>query len=137
MNRARLESNNPGSTMLLVMLTLFNVGLQLASAALLKFASIRTDPSLQFLALVLSIVLALNFGRFVTWGAIHRRYPVSVAYPLSALFFPAVVGLAWLTGEHVGPWQVGGAALVMTGTMMIVLAARDQPGRQDPSEQMT
>ncbi|GAB2492616.1 hypothetical protein GCM10027084_01510 [Pseudoxanthomonas sangjuensis] len=126
----------PGSATLLVLLTLFNVGLQLASAALLKFASVRIDPTLLFLALVLAVVLGLNFGRFLAWNAIHKRYPVSFAYPLSALFFPAVVGLAWLTGERVGPWQLAGATLVMAGTAMIVLSARDQPESATPSETM-
>lgn len=125
-----------GSASLLVLLTLFNVGLQLGSAALLKFAAVRADPATMFLAVVLAVVLALNFGRFMVWNAIHKRYPVSFAYPLSALFFPAVVALAWLMGEQVGPWQIAGASLVMTGTAMIVLSGRDQPARGNTTEPM-
>lgn len=131
------SNNAAGSATRLVILTLFNVCLQLGSAALLKFAADRPDPTLMFLLLVLVAVLALNFGRFVAWNAIHKRYPVSFAYPLSALFFPAVVALAWLMGEQVGAWQVAGSSMVMTGTAMIVLSWRDEPASSNPSEPMT
>jgi drug/metabolite transporter (DMT)-like permease len=120
---------------LLLALTLLNVGLQLASAALIKFATLR-DPALVFLMVVLGIVLALNFSRFLVWNVIHKRYPVSFAYPLSALFFPAVVLLAWLSGERVGPWQIVGASLVMAGTTLIVLAGGDKPDNADQAGTM-
>lgn len=138
MIRSRLgpEQVAPGSVALLVLLTLFNISLQLGSAALLKFASVSIDPTSLSLSLVLVMVLALNFGRFVIWNAIHKRYPISFAYPLSALFFPAVVALAWFAGEPVGPWQVAGASLVMVGTAMIVLYGRDRSADTRASEPM-
>jgi drug/metabolite transporter (DMT)-like permease len=47
-----------------------------------------------------------------------------VAYPASALFFPGIVAMAWWFGEQVGPAQIAGAALVMTG-VVILLSERE------------
>lgn len=121
------ENGQRGSMPLLVSLTLFNVGLQLSSATLLKIAAVQVKPSMAFVTAILGLVLSLNAGRFVIWNTIHKRYPVSLAYPLSALFFPAVVALAWYMGERVGPWQIAGAGLVMAGTAMIVLSGPTTP----------
>ena len=131
MSAGSLSNVGHGPAVALVLLTLLNVGLQLASAALLKFASLRVDPALAFLLPVMGAVLALNVGRFVIWNAIHKRYPVSFAYPLSALFFPAVVALAWAMGERVGAWQVAGASLVMAGSILILVSGQDAAGNAD------
>jgi len=111
------------SRSLLVALTALNIGLQLASALLLKLAPEATRANLLRLALVLGVVFALNGARFATWGALHRRFPISVAYPVSAVFFPAVVALAWFMGEPVGAVQLGGATLVMAGVARILFKA--------------
>ena len=116
-------------TMLLGALTFLNVCLQLASALLLKIAPEPTKANVITLTLILGVVLALNAARFLTWGALHRRFPISLAYPLSALFFPAVVALAWITGERVGVAQLAGAALVMAGVARILVSSNADGGR--------
>lgn len=117
---------------LLLGLTGVNVLLQLASAYLLKTAPAVTRANLILLCVFFCAVLALNGARFLTWNAIHRRFPVSLAYPLSALFFPAVVALAWLLDEPVGAWQWAGVALIVAGVIRIVAggnaAEQDIPG---------
>ena len=107
----------------LAVLTGLNICLQLASALLLKIAPAASRANLLTLASILAAVFLLNGARFATWGALHRRYPISLAYPFSALFFPAVVALAWLMGEPVGTFQLVGAVLVMAGVARILLEA--------------
>jgi drug/metabolite transporter (DMT)-like permease len=111
------------SRTVLVALTALNIGLQLGSALLLKLAPDAKRANLLPLALVLGAVFALNGARFVTWGALHRRFPISVAYPVSAVFFPAVVAMAWFMGEPVGALQLAGATLVMAGVARILFEA--------------
>jgi drug/metabolite transporter (DMT)-like permease len=109
---------------LLVVLTLANVSMQLASALLLKLAPEPASGRFVWIGVLLGGVLALNVMRFVVWGAVHARFPLSVAYPASALFFPGIVAMAWWFGEQVGPAQIAGAALVMTG-VVILLSERE------------
>jgi drug/metabolite transporter (DMT)-like permease len=107
----------------LVALTMLNICLQLASALLLKVAPAPTRANLVALGLVLAAVLLLNGARFATWGALHRRFPISLAYPVSAVFFPAVGAMAWFMDEPVGTLQICGALLVMAGVARILLEA--------------
>lgn len=107
----------------LVGLTALNICLQLSSALLLKLAPAATRANLVKLALVLGAVFLLNGARFATWGAMHRRFPISLAYPFSAIFFPAIVLVAWLMDEPVGALQLGGAVLVMAGVARILFEA--------------
>lgn len=121
-----------GHTGLLLSLTAVNVCLQLGSAYLLKTAPAFDAANIVLLGAIMACVLALNAARFVTWNAIHRRFPVSVAYPLSALFFPAVAALAWLLDEHVGWAQWLGVALIVAGVVRI-LTAPQEPGHDATS----
>lgn len=105
---------------LLFGLVLCNIALQLVSAVLVKYST--RIPLTEWVALgfVLASILALNFSRFVVWGQMHKRYPLSVAYPATALFFPCLVLLAWTMGEEVRLPQLAGAALVTGGVLALV-----------------
>jgi drug/metabolite transporter (DMT)-like permease len=113
---------------ILLGLVSLSVGLQLFNALLVKLAAATPSPPLLVMAGLLLAVLALGFVRFFIWSGIYKRYPISLAYPLSAIFFPAVVLLAWTMGEAVGAMQLLGAALVMAGVVLVVTA---QPHRPD------
>jgi drug/metabolite transporter (DMT)-like permease len=80
-------------------------------------------PPLLVVGGLLSVVVALSFVRFFIWNGIHKRYPISLAYPLSAIFFPAVVAVAWGFGEPVGPAQVAGACVVMLGVIRVAASS--------------
>lgn len=105
---------------LLVGLVFLSVGLQLVNAALVKLAAATPSPGALVVAGLLLVVLVLSFARFFIWNGIYRRYPISLAYPLSAIFFPAVVAVAWAMGEDVGLLQVLGAAIVMLGVIRFI-----------------
>jgi drug/metabolite transporter (DMT)-like permease len=105
---------------ILLGLVSLSVGLQLFNALLVKLAAATPSPPLPVMGGLLLAVLGLGFVRFFIWSGIYKRYPISLAYPLSAIFFPAVVLLAWLMGEAVGAMQLLGAALVMAGVVLVV-----------------
>jgi multidrug transporter EmrE-like cation transporter len=110
---------------LLLGLVLCNIALQLVSAVLVKYSTGIPLTDWIALGLVLALILALNFSRFVVWGQMHKRYPLSVAYPATALFFPCLVVLAWAMGEQVRMPQVAGATLVTAGVLALVVYGGD------------
>lgn len=115
---------------LLVGLVFLSVGLQLVNATLVKLAAATPSPAPLVVAGLLAVVLVLSFARFFIWNGIYRRYPISLAYPLSAIFFPAVVAVAWAMGETVGLLQVLGAAIVMLGVIRFI--SPDVANADDP-----
>jgi drug/metabolite transporter (DMT)-like permease len=117
---------------ILLALVALSVGLQLVNAWLVKLAAATPPPPPLLGAGLLLIVLALGFARFFIWSGIYTRYPISLAYPLSAIFFPAVVLLAWAMGEAIGAMQVAGATVVMAGVVLMVTARPHPADAPDP-----
>lgn len=111
-------------TGLLLALVALNIALQIVNAALIKFASGFPATRLAWIAAVLAVVAASSVGRFVVWGAMHKRFPVSVAYPATALFFPCLVAVAAAFGEPVSVMQVSGAGIVTLGVLLLLLPSR-------------
>lgn len=116
----RTRLSNRARVRLLAGLVFLSVGLQLVNAALVKLASATPSPAPLVTATLLAVVLVLSFARFFIWNGIYKRYPISLAYPLSAIFFPAVVAVAWAMGEPVGLLQILGAAIVMLGVIRFI-----------------
>lgn len=116
---------------LLLALVALNIALQLVNAVLIKLASGLSPAQLGWIAAVLAVVAALSVGRFVVWGAMHKRFPISIAYPATALFFPCLVVVAAAYGEPVSVAQVAGAGLVTAGVLLLLL-----PSRADQDESL-
>lgn len=112
---------------ILLGLVALNITLQLINAALIKYASSHLEQQLGLLVIVLAVVLALGAGRFLIWGAMHKRYPVSIAYPATALFFPCLVVLASALGEPVSANQFVGAGLVALGVLLLLRPKSSAP----------
>lgn len=108
------------SRLLLLLLVLGNVSMQLVAAWLLKIAPPFAPAHALMVAFFLGCVLFLNVGRFWLWGQLHKHYPISVAYPASALLFPGILVMAWYFGEPIGVPQVVGAAVVLTGVGLLL-----------------
>lgn len=96
---------------------LLNVG----AAVVLKLLADESDPEPWLLLGGIATAVALAGARFVVWGYAHRRYPLSLTYPLSSLFFPAMLGVSYLFGEPVTGWKVAGTALITTGVLWLAL----------------
>ena len=109
-----------GGPLLLATLIGFNVCMQLGSALLLKLAPDLHRDNLLSVGLILAAVLLLNLVLFVTWGALHRRFPIGIAYPASAAFLPALLAMAWWLGEDISPQQLVGAAIVLFGVCLLI-----------------
>ncbi|MGQ4660280.1 hypothetical protein [Lysobacter sp. F6437] len=112
---------------MLVTLVLLNVALQLAAALILK---ITPDPSMANaipIVLLMGSVLVLSAGRFWLWGSLHRHFPLSVAYPASALLFPGILALAWFFDEPIATAQLVGVALVLLGVALLLSEKHTTP----------
>lgn len=122
----RLAPESPAShsrnlqTALLLGLVGLNIALQLVNASLIKYASRLSAAQLIMVGVVLAVVALLSIGRFVVWGALHKRFPMSLTYPATALFFPCLVGVAAAFGEHVSTPQWIGACLVTGGVVLLL-----------------
>ena len=112
---------------------LATVIVQLLAAAALGFAAARGHPIFSPLALVAILVaLALNGIRFVAWGYLHRRFPLSHVYPLTSLFFPCILILATLRGDSITTLQIVGTLLITAGSFLMATASQDETGNDSP-----
>lgn len=109
-------SHSEGSRTGPLLVMLLAVALQIAGAAVLKtLADGAGRAPVALIALGIGAVVVLNLLRILVWGAAHRRYRLSRTFPLSALFFPAMLLLTLAYGEDVGVQQVAGAVLITCG----------------------
>lgn len=107
-----------------VAVMLVAVSLQIGGAALLKsLADARTRAPVLLLAAGVAGVLVINAARLAVWGFAHRRFPLSTIFPLSALFFPALLVLALAFGEPVRGSEVAGALCITAGSAWLAWRA--------------
>jgi drug/metabolite transporter (DMT)-like permease len=96
------------------------VCLQIVGAVLLKtIADHRVDWSILVLAGGVGMVICLNLIRLGVWGFAHKHFPLSTTFPLSSLFYPAMLIVAAGFGDEIGVRQVVGALLIASGTMWL------------------
>jgi len=59
-------------------------------------------------------------GAFAAWMTILRKSTLSAAFAMSAIVFVAVMFASWwVFGEHVGAMQLLGAAVIVTGILLL------------------
>lgn len=125
-SRETLHMQQTAPLGLLLLLVLANIALQLVGASMVKYtASLPTSQHLS-IALMLIALFGLTFGRFMIWNSIHKRFPISLAYPANALFFPCVIALAYLYGEPISGHQALGGAAVSLGVLILMLSSAQQ-----------
>lgn len=89
--------------------------LQLVGAALLKQASLSVPLGLLLPAVLILAAFGVQGLRFLLWGYAHRRWPLSLTYPLTAVFFPLLIALAAFYGEPVAAQQWLGGLCITAG----------------------
>lgn len=103
-----------------VALVFGTVLIQLAAAWILAAAAgLKPSTGWIIAAVAVAAAIGLNVVRFVIWGYTHRHFPISQTYPLTALFFPCILLLAWLKGDAVHPWEIAGTALITLGAVVM------------------
>lgn len=101
---------------------LLAVCLQVGGAVLLKvLADSRETLSVGLILLGIGAVLSVNVLRLGVWGLAHSRFPLSSTFPLSSLFYPAMLGVAVWFGDDIGAQQVVGALLIASGSVWLTL----------------
>jgi len=99
--------------------------LQLLGAAFLKQASLSARLGLLVPALLILCAFGVQGLRFLLWGYAHKRWPLSVTYPLTAIFFPMLIGLAAFYGEPVTLQQWLGGLCITAGVAWLTLQSRE------------
>jgi len=100
-------------------LVTMTVLLQLTGAALLKQATLEVHLGLVITAVFIAAAFGMQGARFLLWGYAHRRWPLSMTYPMTAIFFPLLIALAMLYGEQVALHQWLGGLLISAGVAWI------------------
>ena len=102
-----------------LLLVLAAVILNLASAVLLDYVAAYEKQEMLVIAVALVFVAGLNVLRFIVWGVAHKRYPISATYPLSTMFFPLILLVAYMQGEPVQLVKVLGTFLIVCGVVLV------------------
>jgi multidrug transporter EmrE-like cation transporter len=75
-------------------------------------AAIATPP--------LWVAIGCYIGAFIAWMTILRKSTLSAAFATSAIVFVAVMLASWwVFGEHIGPLQLLGSAVIVAGILML------------------
>lgn len=102
-----------------LLLVLFTLILGLGSAALLAhLASLQQVSDILIITGILA-VLTINGIRLIIWSFLHSRYPLSHTYPITALFFPMILGLALYRGEVISNNQIIGVLIITWGVYQL------------------
>ena len=99
--------------------------LQLLGAALLKQAAIAAHGLLFVPAALITAAFGVQGVRFLLWGYAHRHWPLSMTYPMTAVFFPLLIGLAAWYGERVSLDQWLGGLLITGGVAWITFSGAE------------
>lgn len=106
------------------------VWLGLASALVLKEAANYNNLTLLLGAVVLAVILALNAMRFVLWGMVYKKHPVSNTYPLGATIFPLILIVGhYRYEESASPHKIVASLMIMAG--VAVLSAKTKTSSYD------
>ncbi len=124
-----MQASNPkpGITPIAVTAVFFVVCLNLVGAWILKKATGFPLWSIGA-AFAVGFVIAVNIGRFLIWGWMHRRIDLSKSYPLTAMFFPMITVLSVIDGEMIRPVQWFGIALITIGVVWFSVFVQDHNG---------
>ena len=114
--------NANGKALGIVTLTVL---LQLVAAALLRQAAVASHLGLVLPAALIGVALAVHGLRFLLWGYAHRRWPLSMTYPMTAVFFPMIIVMALAYGEPIHATQASGAVLVAAGVAWLTFKRYD------------
>ncbi len=106
---------------MVVLIVLIAVVIQVIAAVSLKELADRPELPLVLVTAGIGAVALLNGVRFLVWGYVHKRYPLSHSYPLNSMFFPLMLAVAWAYGEAIRFNQVAGTALISLGVIWIAL----------------
>jgi hypothetical protein len=117
------ESREAAMALLAVLITVL---MTVATALLMGHASNARPPMLILLAAVIAPVIVINMAKFWLWGWIHRRYPLSQTYPVSALFFPLIYVITLWTGEARLESAKIVAIILIVGGVALLQAPRDE-----------
>lgn len=93
--------------------------LNVLGGIILKAMANDSDLPFVFLIIGIGFVLLINGLRFLVWMYAHKRYPLSTTYPLTSLFFPIMLLVAYFYQEPIEWNQWVGAVLITLGVFWL------------------
>lgn len=96
------------------------VGLNVTSAVILKETADKTDKSFLIIGILLFLVFLINMVRVMFWATIHKRFELSVSYPLTSLFFPLILIVSALYGEDLSLYKILGTGIITLGVLISI-----------------
>jgi multidrug transporter EmrE-like cation transporter len=97
----------------------FAIALNVLSGIVLKNLASQGDVTYVLLAGGIALALALNLLRFAVWALAHRRYPLSFTYPMTSLFYPIMLAVAYYYQEPIYMNQWVGTILITLGVVWL------------------
>ncbi|MFD1316082.1 hypothetical protein [Namhaeicola litoreus] len=100
-----------------VLLVFSTVLVTLISALLLNYGAKMSNSLISPLGIgIISVVILVNFLKFVIWGKVYKKYDLSKSYPLVSLFFPLLYAVALYKGDaELKMTKVVGVCFILTG----------------------
>ena len=111
-----------------LVLVLCAVALQLASAWILGRGAHAEHANALLASTVVIAAIGLNMLRFLVWRHAHQHYPLSHTYPLTALFFPCILVMAYFEGEAISLHQAIGTVLITSGALTLASSKGSRTG---------
>ena len=105
-------------------IVLIAVILNISSALLLKTLADIDNITLIVLVMGIGGAIALNALRFAVWGYAHNKFPLSTTYPISSMFFPLMLLVAYIYGDPISLHKIIGTCLITTGVMWLMLRTK-------------
>mgnify|MGYP000350828411 CR=1 FL=1 len=99
---------------------LATVLLGLISAVSLKSAATFNELNLLML-FFFGLAIATNFIRFLIWGIVHKKHPISLSYPLASIFFPLILLVGhFYYGDPITTTKIIGVIFIMLGVAILI-----------------
>ncbi|MGA7304151.1 MAG: hypothetical protein WBW88_04725 [Rhodothermales bacterium] len=95
--------------------------LNVLGAVILKLLARHPGAGVLLTLIGIGAVIGLNGVRFLLWGSIHKRFPLSHTYPMTTLFFPLILVVAEFFGEPVRLQQILATALITMGILVLTV----------------
>ena len=101
-------------------LVFFTVLLEVLSALIVDHASSLGETLTLMAGVLIGLAFLVNALKFVGWGVIHKRFDLSKSYPITAVFFPLIYGVALFKGEaEIEFAKIIGIIFIIIGVILI------------------
>ena len=100
-------------------LVLGAVSLNILAAVIMKLLANQVDIKFFFFLSGLALVVLLNGLRLIVWMYANKYFPLSTIYPLTSIFYPFMLIVAYLFSEKITIIQIIGTTFITLGVFWL------------------